>query len=108
MAWSNAVSLDPRRSDNMTVNLALWWLHITAFVSSNIKEQYAPLKEVASHLASELYIRVFLSRRLLKTCATIFLFDLASADLLLFLIRVLHLTTPTISTLWSIEHQIEA
>ena len=45
--WSNAASLDPRRSDNLTVNLALWWLHIMASVSSNIKEQYAPLKEVA-------------------------------------------------------------
>ncbi len=45
--WSNAASLDPRRSNNLTVNLALWWLHIMASVSSNIKEQYAPLKEVA-------------------------------------------------------------
>ena len=45
--WSNAASPDPRRSDNLTVNLALWWLHIMASVSSNIKEQYAPLKEVA-------------------------------------------------------------
>ena len=45
--WSNAASLDPRRSNDLTVNLALWWLHIMASVSSNIKEQYAPLKEVA-------------------------------------------------------------
>ena len=45
--WSNAASLDPRRSADLTVNLALWWLHIMASVSSNIKEQYAPLKEVA-------------------------------------------------------------
>ena len=45
--WSNAASRDPRRSDNLTVNLALWWLHIMASVSSNIKEQYAPLEEVA-------------------------------------------------------------
>ena len=45
--WSNAASLDPRCSNNLTVNLALWWLHIMASVSSNIKEQYAPLKEVA-------------------------------------------------------------
>ncbi|KAK0512432.1 hypothetical protein JMJ35_005560 [Cladonia borealis] len=45
--WSNAASLDPRRSADLTVNLALWWLHIMASVSSNIKEEYAPLKEVA-------------------------------------------------------------
>ena len=45
--WSNAASLDPRRSNNLTINLALWWLHIMASVSSNIKEQYTPLKEVA-------------------------------------------------------------
>ena len=45
--WSNAASRDPRRSNNLTVNLALWWLHIMASVSSNIKEEYAPLKEVA-------------------------------------------------------------
>ena len=45
--WSNARSRDPRRCDDLTVNLALWWLHIMASVSSNIKERYAPLKEVA-------------------------------------------------------------
>lgn len=45
--WSNAASLDPRRSNNLTGNLALWWLYIMASVSSNIKEQYAPLREVA-------------------------------------------------------------
>ena len=45
--WSNAASRDTRRSNNLTVNLALWWLHIMASVSSNIREEYAPLKEVA-------------------------------------------------------------
>ena len=47
ISWSNAKSRDPRRCDDLTVNLALWWLHIMASVSSNIKEQYPPLKEVA-------------------------------------------------------------
>lgn len=45
--WRNAASRDPRLSNTLTVNLALWWLYIMASVSSNIKEQYAPLKEVA-------------------------------------------------------------
>ena len=44
--WSNARTRDPRRSEELTVNLSLWWLHIMATVSSNIKEQYPPLKEV--------------------------------------------------------------
>ena len=30
----------------MTVNLALWWLHIMAAVGSNIKEHYPPLKGI--------------------------------------------------------------
>lgn len=34
--------------DSMTVNLALWWLHMMASVSSNIKEGYAPLSKIAS------------------------------------------------------------
>ncbi|CAD6578640.1 MAG: hypothetical protein ASARMPRED_008790 [Alectoria sarmentosa] len=45
--WSNARTRDPRRSEDLTVNLALWWLHIMASVSSNIKEQYQPLKDTA-------------------------------------------------------------
>lgn len=45
--WSNANSRRARRRNDLTVNLALWWLHIMASVSSNIKEQYPPLKEIA-------------------------------------------------------------
>ncbi|KAL2042907.1 hypothetical protein N7G274_004667 [Stereocaulon virgatum] len=45
--WSNAKTRDPRRRNDLTVNLALWWLHIMASVSSNIQDQYPPLKEVA-------------------------------------------------------------
>ena len=33
--------------DPMTVNLALWWLHMMASVSSIIKERYAPLRKIA-------------------------------------------------------------
>ena len=47
ISWSNAKTRDPRRRNDLTVNLALWWLHIMASVSSNIQEQYPPLKEVA-------------------------------------------------------------
>ena len=49
--WSNAKSKDPRRRNELTVNLALWWLHIMASVSSNIKDQYPPLKKVAQPTA---------------------------------------------------------
>ena len=36
-----------RAHDPMTVNLALWWLHIMASVSSIIKDRYAPLSHIA-------------------------------------------------------------
>ena len=46
--WSNDNGGKPRRAqDSMTVNLALWWLHMMASVSSIIKERYAPLSKIA-------------------------------------------------------------
>ena len=45
--WGNASNRDPRRSKDLKVNLALWWLYMMASVSSNIKEQYQPLKDTA-------------------------------------------------------------
>lgn len=46
--WTNDNGGKPRRDhDPMTVNLALWWLHMMASVSSIIKERYAPLSKIA-------------------------------------------------------------
>lgn len=46
--WTNDNGGKPRRAhDPMTVNLALWWLHMMASVSSIIKERYAPLSKIA-------------------------------------------------------------
>jgi len=46
--WTNDNGEKPRRAhDPMTVNLALWWLHMMASVSSIIKERYAPLSKIA-------------------------------------------------------------
>lgn len=46
--WTNDNGGKPRRAhDTMTVNLALWWLHMMASVSSIIKERYAPLSKIA-------------------------------------------------------------
>jgi len=46
--WTNGNEGNPLRAhDSMTVNLALWWLHMMASVSSTIKERYAPLREIA-------------------------------------------------------------
>ena len=46
--WTNDNGGKPRRAqDSMTVNLALWWLHMMASVSSTIKERYAPLSKIA-------------------------------------------------------------
>ena len=47
ITWSNTSNRDPRRSKDLTVSLALWWLHIMASVSDNIKEQYQPVKNTA-------------------------------------------------------------
>lgn len=47
ISWSSAKTQTLRRGNHLTVNLALWWLHIMASVSSNIEEQYPPLREVA-------------------------------------------------------------
>ena len=46
--WTNDNGGNSRRAhDTMTVNLALWWLHMMASVSSIIKERYAPLSKIA-------------------------------------------------------------
>lgn len=45
--WTHLTTSNSLRSNQLTVDLALWWLHIMAAVSSNIKEQYPPLKGIA-------------------------------------------------------------
>ncbi len=45
--WSTTESEDPQHPDSLTVNLALWWLHVMASVSREIEEQYPALKELA-------------------------------------------------------------
>jgi hypothetical protein len=46
--WNSTKTEDQQQDcDSLTVNLALWWLHIMASVSSNIEGQYPALKEVA-------------------------------------------------------------
>ena len=47
ISWTKPITSNARRSNEMTVNLALWWLHIMAAVGSDIKEHYPPLKEIA-------------------------------------------------------------
>lgn len=62
--WENHSPDPDADNDNLTVNLALWWLHIMAAESSSIEEQYPPLKDAVWHTEPHSTGTVLVGRRL--------------------------------------------
>lgn len=62
--WANYLHHPDAHDKDLTVNLALWWLHIMAAESSSIEEDYPPLKDAVWHTEPQSNDAVLVGRRL--------------------------------------------